>query len=112
MDHKNFLSQSVFILLLMVLATNMSFAQTLEQLVQENPRQALTQINKTLSNKPNDANALFLRARAYEQLGQDERAQAYYERFVQRYPEHPEAYLNLANLYAKKGDTQSARKVL
>ena len=112
MSHRKFLSKSLLVLLSMMMAFNLSYAQSIEQLVQENPRQALSQIDKELTNNPNDEKALFLQALAYEKLGQSERAQAHYERFIKRFPERPEAYLNLANLHAKKGDTSTARKLL
>ena len=112
MSHREFLSKSLLILLSMTFALNISYAQSLEQLVQDNPRQALSRVNKELANSPNDEKSLFLQARAYEKLGESKRAQELYERFIERFPERPEAYLNLANLYAKKGDTKTARKLL
>ena len=112
MDHRKFLSKSLLGFLSMMMAFNISYAQSLEQLVQENPRQALSRIDIELAKNQGDEKALFLQALAYEKLGESERAQAHYERFIKRFPERPGAYLNLASLHAKKGDTNTARKLL
>lgn len=95
-----------------VIFSGQMFAQSLEERVKKNPRQALSDIKSLLADNPDNESTLFLQAKAYENLGEQDTAIRLYQVFISRYPESPEAYLNLANIYAKKGNTNKARQLL
>ena len=102
---------TIFTIVLVFIA-GQSIAAPLEDLVEKNPRKALLQIKEALGRNANDENALFLQARAHENLGQTEVAKRQYELFLERFPARPEAYLNLANIHSSKGDFKRARQLL
>ncbi len=61
---------------------------------------------------PRNVQALFLRATRLAQEGRDEEALQAFQNLIERYPELPESYNNLAALYAKKGQYAQARATL
>jgi tetratricopeptide (TPR) repeat protein len=87
-------------------------AAALESLVVKNPKQAILELNQKLEKDPEDKQSLFLKARAYENLGDVDTASKTYRSLIKRFPEQPESYLNLANIYSKKGNFKAAREVL
>ena len=112
MGKKVYIFKTFITLCLISLLSTPSFAASLKEQVEKQPRQALPQIEKILAKDVSNEEALFFRAKAYENLGQLDAAKRFYEQFIERYPKRPEVYLNLANIYAKKGNTTKARELL
>ncbi len=73
---------------------------------------ALASIEKALAAKPNDQDARFLKGVALAEDGRVVEAIEVYQRLTQDFPELPEAYNNLAVLYAARGDLERARQSL
>jgi tetratricopeptide (TPR) repeat protein len=74
--------------------------------------QALAQLDEHLKTHPVDAQAKFKRATVLARMGRDDDAITAFLALTQQYPELPEPYNNLAALYAKRGDYDSARSTL
>lgn len=87
-------------------------AQPLSELVDVKPSIALSKINNILEQNPNDEEGLFFRARTLNNLGKTDQAKEIYEVLIQRQPQSPEPYLNLAAIYSEKGDIKQAQKTL
>ena len=87
-------------------------AVQVEQLLEQNPRQALNQLNTLLSNDANDHSALFFKAVALENLGEVDQAITAYRDLIARKPDSPEPYVNLARLYTKQGKLSQAKQTL
>lgn len=73
---------------------------------------ALSALESHLRDSPDDAEALFLRGAVLTDLGRGGEAAKAFERVVQLDPGLPEAYNNLAVLYASDGQYQRAIDVL
>ena len=108
MYKKFYNTRASFFTILLAFLVGQATAAGLGDVVEKNPRQALVQIKSSLEKDANDQNALFLRAKAYENLGRIEVAKRQYESFIERFPTRPEAYLNLANIYSKKLSDQAS----
>ena len=89
-----------------------AYAQPLEQLVDSKPSLAMQQLRQQLAVNPDDATALFLQARALENLGRKQQAIVQYQQLIERQPQSPEPYVNLAALYAADGKVELARQTL
>ena len=87
-------------------------AQEMSQLVDTKPSVALSKVNKVLEQNPNDEESLFFRARALKNLGKVDEAKEIYQLLIERRPENPEPYVNLAAIYSSEGDTQKAQSTL
>ena len=107
----NRIKVSLLILLTFMLVCSAG-AQSLEELVEKNPKKALSQIKRSLKDNNNPEKLLFLQARANEILGHSDDAIMQYESFILSYPDRPEAYINLANVYSQRGDLDKARELL
>jgi tetratricopeptide (TPR) repeat protein len=81
---------------------------------QENGRykQALSQISTLLDNNANDAQALLLKGNVSKLMGNTTEAASIFKQLINQYPAMPEAYNNLAVLYADKGQTALAIETL
>ncbi len=81
---------------------------------QENGRykQALSQISTLLANNANDAQALLLKGNVSKLMGNTTEAASIFKQLINQYPAMPEAYNNLAVLYADKGQTALAIETL
>lgn len=75
-------------------------------------QEALNQINAQLSTRPKDADALFLQAITLTRLERTKEAVASYKKLIDAYPNLPEPRNNLAVLYARLGELQSAEQAL
>ena len=81
---------------------------------QENGRyqQALSQISTLLANNADDAQALLLKGNVSKLMGNTTEAASIFKQLINQYPTMPEAYNNLAVLYADKGQTALAIETL
>ena len=81
---------------------------------QENGRyqQALSQISTLLADNANDAQALLLKGNVSKLMGNTAEAASIFKQLINQYPTMPEAYNNLAVLYADKGQTALAIETL
>ena len=85
----------------------------LEQLVAEdNLQQALSSINEVLKSNPDDPNLRFIHATILEKTGNDEEAKKIYLDLTSGNDNQPEAFNNLAIIYARSGDLDSATSTL
>lgn len=75
-------------------------------------RQAQAKVQVYLSKQPDNKRALFLRALTQQKLGQTSEAIRSYEALTISQPKSPEAWNNLAVLYAAKGQHNKARDAL
>jgi tetratricopeptide (TPR) repeat protein len=75
-------------------------------------QEALSQINAQLSTRPKDADALFLQAVTLTRLERTKEAIASYKKLIDAHPNLPEPRNNLAVLYARLGEFQSAEQAL
>lgn len=79
---------------------------------QEQLGQALTELNSYLQQSPDNFQALFLKARLLEQLGQASEAEVIYRQLIALNPVAPEPYNNLARLRVVAGDLADAQSLL
>jgi tetratricopeptide (TPR) repeat protein len=79
---------------------------------QGNRARALERVNAYLENKPNDAQARFLKGLILTEERKSEEAIKVYQAMIEDYPELPEPYNNLAALYAAQGHYDRARSAL
>lgn len=75
-------------------------------------QEALNQINTQLNSRPRDADALFLQAVTLSKLERNKEAIASYKKLIDAYPNLPEPRNNLAVLYARQGEFQTAEQAL
>ncbi len=75
-------------------------------------KQALAVIDEALKQNPLSVQLRFQRCVAYEMMGDLPRARELYEDFIDRYPEIPEPYNNLARIYASQGDLDRAQSLV
>lgn len=87
-------------------------ASELQQLVQQNPQEAIKQLNSLITKDANNQNAYFLKAVALENAGQTNNAITAYQEVIKRFPENPEPYVNLARLYIAQGNLTQAKTIL
>lgn len=73
---------------------------------------ALTQLDKALKANENDIQARFLKGILLYQGGNNNEAQEVFADITRRFPRLPEAYNNLAALYADQGEYEKARTAL
>ncbi|UUM20966.1 tetratricopeptide repeat protein [Mycoavidus sp. SF9855] len=69
-------------------------------------------LEQRIKNHPNDVQARFKHATMLTQLGRDREAVSAFQDLIQRYPELPEPYNNLAYLHSKHGAYEAARVAL
>lgn len=74
--------------------------------------QALTELDKEITEQPRNAQARFQRGVALAGLGRGDDAIVAFGQMTQDFPELPEPYINLAALYAERGELQRARESL
>lgn len=98
--------------LLTVLLVSNVYAESLEQLVDSRPSVALKLLRQQLETDPTDVKALFLQARVMENLGRKDQATSLYLQLIEREPQSPEPYVNLAALYASDGQIDKAKDTL
>ena len=81
---------------------------------QQNGRyqQALTQVDKLLGQNANDVQALLLKGNVHRMMGNVDQASYIFKQIIQQFPKMPEAYNNLAVLYAGQGQTALAIETL
>ncbi len=76
------------------------------------PDQALTLVDQSLVDQPDNGSLLFLKALALTQLNRRADAIVVLKNLVERFPEMAAPYNNLAALYAADGDLDNARRTL
>ncbi|AST31757.2 tetratricopeptide repeat protein [Ralstonia solanacearum] len=74
--------------------------------------QALAELDKDVASQPRNAQARFQRAVALAGLGRSDDAVVAFSQMTQDFPELPEPYINLATLYAERGELLRARETL
>jgi Flp pilus assembly protein TadD len=74
-----------------------------------NATEALAAVDKHLADKPQDADARFLRGVILNELARPDEAFEVFLKLTQDYPELPEPYNNVAVIYAARGDYERAR---
>jgi tetratricopeptide (TPR) repeat protein len=98
-----------------LLFATLSYGETLEQLQARAEHgemaQVLDDIGARLTEHDN-AQLRFLQARLLADAGRRDEAIAAYRELIQRYPQLPEPYNNLAALLAKKGQLKEAKELL
>lgn len=83
-----------------------------EWLARKQYAQALAELDKDVAAQPRNAQARFQRAVALAGLGRSDDAVVAFSQMTQDFPELPEPYLNLATLYAERGELLRARETL
>lgn len=73
---------------------------------------ALQRLDARIAAQPNDVQASFKRATVLARMGRDQQAIAALRQIIERHPELPEPYNNLAALYARAGRLDDARSTL
>jgi len=106
-----FIFRSLAVFLLLSYSLNVQ-SQELERLVESQPSQALKRLDALLKENTKNAQALFLKGVALENLGDTSRAIIVYKNAIAQFPKQPEAYLNLANIYNNQGDYKQAKQLL
>ena len=100
----------------MLLGISVSFAGNIEDirssLESGNLTNALALIDTASKADPDNPEIRFLEAEALHRSGQVSEAITVYKKLIGRYPEMPEAYNNLAIIYADEGDYLSAISTL
>lgn len=74
--------------------------------------QALEQVDKYLSNKPQDAQGRFLKGLILTDMNKPNEAIAVFKKLSEDYPELPEPYNNLAVIYAQQKQYEKAKEAL
>lgn len=74
--------------------------------------QALAELDKDIAEQPRNAQARFQRGVALAGLGRSDDAVVAFSQMTQDFPELPEPYINLAALYAERGELLRARESL
>ncbi|WP_296224901.1 hypothetical protein [Ralstonia sp. UBA689] len=74
--------------------------------------QALAELDKEIAEQPRNAQARFQRGVALAGLGRSDDAVVAFSQMTQDFPELPEPYINLAALYAERGELLRARESL
>jgi tetratricopeptide (TPR) repeat protein len=75
-------------------------------------QQALTLINSLVEQGNNNPRALLLLANTRKEMGDIEQAKLDYQNLIEKYPDMPEPYNNLAIIHAEAGDTTKAIDLL
>ena len=83
-----------------------------EQLAKKQYAEALTELDKDVASQPRNAQARFQRGVALAGLGRGDDAILAFSQMTQDFPELPEPYINLAALYAERGELLRARDSL
>jgi hypothetical protein len=87
--------------------------QQLQQLItQQQYRQAAEVGDAMLKKNPQDVNARFLTAYAYQMNSNPDKAEALYQQLMREHPELPEPRNNLAMIYLARGDYDRATTLL
>jgi hypothetical protein len=72
----------------------------------------IKQLNARISNNPLDEDAWFMKALAYHNRGEADKAISTYNTVIDLFPNQIEAYINLANLYIQKKQYEDAKATL
>jgi len=80
-----------------------------DQLAKKQYADALTELDKDVAAQPRNAQARFQRGVALAGLGRADDAIVAFSQMTQDFPELPEPYINLAALYAERGELLRAR---
>lgn len=83
-----------------------------EQLAKKQYAEALAELDKDVASQPRNAQARFQRGVALAGLGRSDDAIVAFSQMTQDFPELPEPYINLASLYAERGELLRARDSL
>ncbi len=83
-----------------------------EWLAKKQYTQALAELDKDVAAQPRNVQARFQRAVALAGLGRSDDAVVAFSQMTQDFPELPEPYINLATLYAERGELLRARETL
>jgi len=87
--------------------------QDIHKLLKQGQRkQALTQVDKYLADKPKDAQGRFLKGLILTDLNRLNEAAAVFQKLTEDYPELPEPYNNLAVIYAQQKHYEKAKQAL
>ncbi|MDE2202768.1 MAG: hypothetical protein KGJ38_08575 [Burkholderiaceae bacterium] len=80
-----------------------------DALAKKRYREALAELDKDVAEQPRNAQARFQRGVALAGLGRADDAIVAFSQMTQDFPELPEPYINLAALYAERGELLRAR---
>jgi tetratricopeptide (TPR) repeat protein len=83
-----------------------------DELTKKQYTQALAELDKDVASQPRNAQARFQRGVALAGLGRADDAIVAFSQMTQDFPELPEPYINLAALYAERGELLRARDSL
>lgn len=83
-----------------------------DQLARKQYAEALAELDKDVASQPRNAQARFQRGVALAGLGRADDAIVAFSQMTQDFPELPEPYINLAALYAERGELLRARDSL
>ena len=105
------------ILILLLLNTQLSISkeinvEDIKSMVLSSPSRALVEIDLLLEFSPNNHNLLFLRAVTLTKLEKKDLAIETYNSLIEKFPNLPEPYNNLAVLYAEQNRLLEAKEVL
>jgi len=103
----------LFALSLLSLNLSAQYSTEINNLIeQEKYLQALVSIDQKLINKKNDQELLYLKAQLEVKINKIEPAIITYQQVIKLYPVFPEAYNNLAGIFAKQGKLELAKETL
>lgn len=105
------------ILLVILFSIKFSIAENvntdkIKSMISSSPSLALKEINRLITAQPNNHNLLFLRAVTQTRLEKKELAIETYNDLIERFPNLPEPYNNLAVLYAEQNNLSKAKEIL
>jgi len=83
-----------------------------DELAKKQYTEALAELDKDVASQPRNAQARFQRGVALAGLGRADDAIVAFSQMTQDFPELPEPYINLAALYAERGELLRARDSL
>ena len=93
-------------------AYNDGLAEARKLMAEKQWARAGARLDTLIKERPREAQARFLKGVVQTEQGDGEAAIAAFRSLVQDYPEIPEPYNNLAVLYGRKGEIESARLAL
>ncbi|MDH3647815.1 MAG: tetratricopeptide repeat protein [Gammaproteobacteria bacterium] len=107
--HKLFLALAI-LLLAPIAQADLARAQNLFE--QGRANESLEEVERLLSQSPQDAELRFLQGIIFADLGRSQKAIEVFAGLTHDYPELPEPYNNLAVLFAEQGEFEKARDSL
>lgn len=93
-------------------AYNDGLAEARKLMAEKQWGRAASRLDELIKQRPREAQARFLKGVVQTEQGESDAAIGTFQALIQDYPEIPEPYNNIAVLYARKGEIDSARVAL